>query len=198
MTMATSLSLLDGLKRNDHEAWEQFRKIYQERLHKQLWLILRDQHDVEDVYQEVLVVLRDRMPTFDRQRTGSFRTFLKLTCLNIARDRRRKNRKERPPSGVPSPDDVLDVEQLNDSESELSKKWEQDHEDFVAGKVLEELRKRCGDRNYEIWCEFVQKKLPRAESAEKFGMSIANLHVVYHNVQKVLNQIKAEWGDLFE
>src|SRR5579885_2744950 len=76
--METSASLLERLRSApDEAAWRRLDDLYRPLIRR--WL-LRDpslRHEADDVVQDVMEVLVRELPTFQRQRTGSFRRWLR-------------------------------------------------------------------------------------------------------------------------
>src|SRR5262245_53287114 len=76
--METAVSLLDRLRDSgDRKAWQRFDDLYRPLL--QRW-VLRDsdlRSDAEDIVQDVMSVLVRELPQFRRERTGSFRRWLR-------------------------------------------------------------------------------------------------------------------------
>src|SRR6516162_3510723 len=118
--METSASLLERLRISpDEEAWQRLDDIYRPLI--QRWL-RRDPtlgEEAEDIVQDVMGVLVRELPGFQRQRTGSFRRWLRtITAHRLAAFYR--SRKNRPlPLGAPAGESTL--EQLADPDSELSR-----------------------------------------------------------------------------
>src|SRR5262245_6448396 len=83
--MDTSASLLDRLRLQSDEAWQELYKLYQPLIHH--WLLrdltLRDEAD--DLVQEVMSVVVRELPAFQRERSGSFRAWLRTITLNRLR-----------------------------------------------------------------------------------------------------------------
>src|SRR5688572_12396693 len=79
----TSLSLLDRLKNAGEDAsdWRRLQDLYLPLI--RLWLSrvpgVRDEAD--DLAQEVLVVLVRELPSFERQRDGAFRAWLRKVTV---------------------------------------------------------------------------------------------------------------------
>src|SRR5262245_39393728 len=83
--METSSSLLDGLRRStEGEGWQRLDDPYRPLI--LTWLrrdpTLRDHAD--DLAQAVLLVVWQKLPSFERERTGSFRKWLrKITAFRV-------------------------------------------------------------------------------------------------------------------
>jgi len=85
----TSISLLQQLRQAPGaEAWERFVRLYTPLLFA--WARRRglEQHDAEDLVQDVLIVLVRKLPEFQYQPGRSFRGWMRTILLNKWRDRR--------------------------------------------------------------------------------------------------------------
>lgn len=94
---ATSATLLgrlgcrsQNLEVDDDAAWRQLIDIYSPVIIGWLKLFRVDRTDQAEVLQDVLLILIRKLGTFERQREGSFRKFLRSTTFNCVRDYRRK------------------------------------------------------------------------------------------------------------
>ena len=117
--METSASLLERLRTASDEAvWQRFDDLYRPLILR--WLA-RDpslREEAEDIVQDVMSVLVRELPGFQRQRTGSFRRWLRtVTAHHLAAHYR--SRQHRPQAfGALSAEGTLS--QLADPRSELA------------------------------------------------------------------------------
>jgi RNA polymerase sigma-70 factor, ECF subfamily len=91
--LTTAASLLLHLREpRDHGAWQRFVELYSPLLYHWLRGSGLQPADSADLVQEVFVAVFSHAPQFDRQRTGSFRAWLKTIVQNKVRTflRRRK------------------------------------------------------------------------------------------------------------
>src|SRR5947209_7703527 len=93
--METSASLLERLRAGrDEAAWQRLDELYRPLIRSWLGRDPTLREEVDDVVQEVMSVLVRELPGFQRQRTGSFRRWLRtITAHHLAAHyRSRKNR----------------------------------------------------------------------------------------------------------
>jgi RNA polymerase sigma-70 factor (ECF subfamily) len=98
----TSVSLLERIAaRNLDEDWQRLLTIYQPFIEVQVRRYPQLAEEVDDVVQNICMVLVRELPEFQRQRTGSFRKWLRLVTVNQLRitARKLKNR-PRPESDI--------------------------------------------------------------------------------------------------
>src|ERR1043165_1597332 len=127
----TSLSFLDRFRRADlqEKDLDRLRDLYDPLIRR--WIssiagLTRDSAETDDLVQDALAVLIREVPTFERQRKGSFRHWLKhITrhCIWAFW----KRQKRRP--AVNSEEAAKSLEQLEDPASDLSRRWEKEHQD---------------------------------------------------------------------
>lgn len=133
--MDTPVSLLDRICHQAVDAdWQRLDHLYRPLIRS--W-ILRDptlRDDADDLVQDVLIVLMRELPGFQRQRTGSFRRWLRLITVNQVKGFwRGRGRRPRAAGGLAeSP-----LSQLADPDSALSQLWDQEHDRHVLRRLLE-------------------------------------------------------------
>jgi hypothetical protein len=83
--METSASLLDRLKSAPEETdWQQLVQLYTPLIRSLLRRYLSSVQDADDVVQEILSVVIRKLPHFERERTGSLRSWLRSVSVNRA------------------------------------------------------------------------------------------------------------------
>jgi RNA polymerase sigma-70 factor (ECF subfamily) len=133
--METSPSLLERLRTApDEAAWRRLDDLYRPLIRG--WL-RRDPTfgpDAEDIAQDLLAILVREVPGFRRQRTGSFRRRLRtITGHRLAAHyRTRQNR----PRALGGPAQESPLLQLADAQSELSRRWEEEHDRHVLRRLM--------------------------------------------------------------
>ena len=148
---STPTSLLERLKSAAPEAeeWGQLHEIYAPLVRIWLLRIPGLNGELPDLVQEVMVVLIQKLPAFERQREGSFRCWLRRITANRVRDYW-KRQKRRPKAGVG--DEARNfIDQLADPASELSQQWDREHDCFVLEKLLKIVQ---ADFSAGIWEAF--------------------------------------------
>lgn len=133
----TSISLLDRLKsaEPDDPQWQRLHDIYGPWIKAWLARAGESGSDAQDLTQEVLLVLVRELPSFQRQRDGSFRRFLGQVLLNRMRAHW-KQRKRRPKALAGGESGTDGLEQLADPASALSRQWDREHDDFVLRRLM--------------------------------------------------------------
>lgn len=141
--------------------------------------------DRDDLVQEVLMVVVRRVAEFEYRGPGAFRAWLRGIVANHARKFFR-TRREAP---------AVDLDQLAGSDTALSRVWDREHDEFVAGRALRLVE---GDFAPVTWRAFHRQViggLPPAEVAAELGLS---LNAVILAKSRVLKRLRAELRGLVE
>ncbi len=188
--MNTPLSLIERLRNPADEAsWRRLVDLYTPLIRRWLRRAVAGA-DEDDLVQEVLGAVLRAMPTFVHSgRTGSFRRWLRTTTAHTLsgfwRDRRARS------DAAP----LFAWELLEDSESELSRAWDREHDEFVARRLLELMETEF---SATIWAAFRRQVLEgRAASdvAAELGMSI---NAVLLAKSRVLARLRKEGRGLID
>ena len=133
----TSATLLQRLNdRSDSVAWQRLVHLYSPLI--KAWL---RQHsvsagDTEDLAQDVLVVVVREVARFQHNgRVGAFRTWLRVITANCLRQSLRSRRLQ---LEAASPlDFAVLLDQLDDPTSDLSRRWDREHDRYVLDRLLQ-------------------------------------------------------------
>jgi RNA polymerase sigma-70 factor (ECF subfamily) len=145
--------------------------------------------DEDDLVQEVLGAVLRAMPTFVHSgRTGSFRRWLRTTTANTLAGfwrRRRTTSGELPP---------VEWELLEDSESELSRSWDREHDTFIARRLLELMEPEFSPTT---WLAFRRQVIDGAAAAVagEMGMTV---NAVLLAKSRVLARLRKEGRGLID
>ncbi len=161
----------------------------------QSWLLMFGvtRQEWDDLTQEILIVLVRELPSFQRQRTGSFRAWLRQITVNRTRAffKSREKRRE-----VGRPGDVESIfVQLEDAASELSRQWDRDHDRHVAQKILELVKNDFAPATWEAFSRFGIDGEPAAIVAEELGLTI---NAVLLAKSRVLKRLREEAAQMLE
>jgi RNA polymerase sigma-70 factor (ECF subfamily) len=124
--------------------------------------------DADDLAQEVLLVVVRELPEFRRQRDGSFRCWLRQVTVNRIRSWRR-DRARHPATGLDPTEQFLS--QLADPASELSARWDREHDHHVFKKLLATIRPDCEPATWKAFCLFALEGRSAAETAAETGLT---------------------------
>jgi len=186
--MDTSATLLQRLRDPaDRAAWQRFHDLYSPLLLG--WLHHCDQDlgdESADVLQEVFTVLVQELPTFRRQRHGSFRRWLRTVLLFRLREHwRKKKRRPRPVGGL---DQESLLQQLQDPRSELSQAWDQEENLQVLRRVQEMIRRDFQPATWQAFERVEHEGEPAAAVAASLGMTVNAVHIACSRVRRRLRE----------
>jgi RNA polymerase sigma-70 factor, ECF subfamily len=188
----TSLSLLDRLKRAGPDAgdWRRLQGIYLPLIAHWLRGVpgLRDEAD--DLTQEVRIVLVRELPSFERHRQGSFRAWLRQVTVNRVRNYSKVRRKQ-PLAGLGA-DGERFLSQLEDPNSDLSRQWDQEHDQHVLQKLLAVVQADFDPQTWQAFTRFALDGLPAAAAARELAVSES---IVVQAKFRVLKRLREEAGD---
>ena len=84
-------ALVARMREGDAEALREIVRLYQERIFALIYGIVRDEHEVQDVAQEVFLKVFSRIDAFDGR--SRFYTWLYRVAANAAKDHLKKRRR---------------------------------------------------------------------------------------------------------
>ena len=150
--------------------------------------------DADDLTQEVLAVLIRELPEFQHAgRIGSFRRWLRLIVANRVRSFWRSGRLR--PAAAGGSDDHNLLEQIENSDSDLSREWDRQHDEHVLAQLLQGLAGEFGEATLRAFRRVaVDGAKPEAAAAE-LGTSVA---AVYIAKSRVLRRLRQEAAGLID
>jgi RNA polymerase sigma-70 factor (ECF subfamily) len=191
----TSLSLLQRLKRAKPDAadWILLQDLYLPLVRRWLARVPELGDEVDDLSQEVLLVLLRELPSFERQRLGSFRAWLRQIVVN--RTRAFCKLRQRQPRAGHGPETELLLEQLADPNGALAQEWDREHDKHVFKRMLEVVRPDFAANTWRAFVRFALDGLPAAIVAEEVGMT---KNAVIQAKSRILNRLRQEAGELLD
>jgi RNA polymerase sigma-70 factor (ECF subfamily) len=183
---STSASLLDRLRQpNADEAWSRFVELYTPLLY--YWALGQrlGEADAGDLVQEVLLLLLKKLPEFEYQGNGSFRSWLRTVTLNKLRESRRR---KTPQTGGVAFDDLA-------ADDSVSRFEENEYRAHLVHHLLNLIKDQFQPNTWQLFDAYViQGKDPRAVAREH-GV---NPGVVYGAKSKVLQRVRQELQGLID
>lgn len=191
----TSTSLLARLSDPaTPEAWQQLVDLYVPLIHRWLQRHGIQLEDRNDLAQEVLTVVHNKLPTFEHnQRTGAFRNWLRSITVNCLRKHWRAIQGK--PRGQGGSDLQEVLAELEDPHSALSHEWNQEHDTYVTRKLLELIKPRFQEKTWKAFEQFALDEIPATEVAESLGITV---NAVFVAKSRVLAQLRVEAQGLLE
>ena len=184
----TRASLLDRVRADaDDDSWRELVAIYQPLLTKWARRTGVAEHDVADLVQEVLAILFKENPRFQRERVGSFRTWLRTILSHRIYDQRaRRARDTVVDRALARPAAVPDfVEAFDDQEYEVA----------VCRRAMQVMKTDFAPSTWKACWEFVAMGRPASEVAKELGISE---NAVYLAKLRVVSRLRQTLNGLLE
>jgi RNA polymerase sigma-70 factor (ECF subfamily) len=184
----TSATLLQRLRDpRDGDAWKRLLHLYTPLIRGWLKRHLPQSADVEDLAQQVFAVVVEKLPAFDHNgRTGAFRAWLRGISVN----RLRMFYRSRPEAG---PDQEPILEQLEDPHSDLSRRWDREHDAHVVRQMLQLIEPEFKSATWRAFCLLVLDDQEPEAVAAKVGLSV---NAVFIAKSRVLRRLREELNGL--
>jgi RNA polymerase sigma-70 factor (ECF subfamily) len=191
----TSVTLLDRLKDPgpDEPAWDKFQGIYRPLIHSYLSRVPGLGDEVDDLTQEVFLVLRRELPSFERQQAGAFRSWLRQIVVNRIRAFWKTRRKQ--PAADPAGDIERHLSQLEDPDSDLAKQWDREHDRHLLHKLLAAAQPDFEASTWQAFVRFALDEIPAALVAKELRMSES---AVVQAKFRVLKRLRQEAGGFLD
>lgn len=183
----TSLSLLRRAADDESESWNRLVDLYQPLLRRWVSAFQIQPADAEDLVQDVLATVAVDLPAFrHNRRAGAFRTWLRRILTNRARNWLRSRQNRPLVTGTSSFHEQL--EQLADDQSELSRLWDQEHNEHVIRRLTKAVERRFEPKTWRAFCRLVLDAASPHEVAAELNMSLSSVYVAKSRVLSALRQ----------
>ncbi|MCM8533277.1 MAG: RNA polymerase sigma factor [Lentisphaeraceae bacterium] len=186
--MITRYTLLERVRdRSDERSWEDFIDIYRPYIYKVLRRMNFLHEEAEDLSQNVLVVLWDKMPEFKHNfRTGAFRSWLCTIVRNkgvdyIRKHTNRKNKLDNQSDLLLSP---LMSENTNDLQKAVEEEWNK-HISDLAWKTIEEEFSENVRKAFLLSVEGISGE----EIAERLDVQVNSIYTYKKRIRNRLKEV---------
>jgi RNA polymerase sigma-70 factor, ECF subfamily len=141
----------------------------------------------DDITQEIMMVLMRELPVFQRQRTGSFRAWLRGITVNQLRMAARRIRRQPKATGGASTLEQQ-IDDLADPASQASQRWDEEHDRNVLRKIMEAIRHDFQDSTWQAFEGYVlQEKAPKTV-ADELGITINSVLLAKSRITRRLRE----------
>jgi len=183
----TSITLLGRLQSNpdDKVAWSDFVRRYGRIIFRWCRHWNLQEADAEDVTQNVLLRLAQKMPQFVYDPSRSFRAWLKTLTHHAWSDfvSSRQNRTQG--SGDT---ETLQVLQSVEAREDLEKHLDEEFDRELLDEAMTRVRGRVAPQTWEAFRLTAIEGLSGAEASERVPMKVAQVFVARRRVQKMLQE----------
>jgi len=185
VTRVTLLTLLQQ-DPTDQAGWDEFVESYGRHIYRWCRQWNLQDADAEDVTQDILVKLTQKLRAFAYDPSRSFRGWLKTVAHHTWRDfdASRRRRGQRAPGDGQAQDLMLTIETREDLALKLEEAF--DLELLEAAKVR--VRLRVAPHTWEAFRLMALEGLPVAEVAARTHLQVAMVYVAKSKVQKMLQE----------
>ena len=183
----TSISLLERLRHQPAETdWQRLVELYTPLVRGWLRQNAPTLRDSDDLVQDVLAVVVRRIGDFEHQRTGSFRRWLKSITVNCLRDHWKRQRGK--PAGTGDSDFLHMLQELEDPHSEMSRRWDEEHDRHVTQRLLQLIRSRFEPSTWRAFERVTLEGASPDETAAELGMTVNAVFIAKSRVLACLRQ----------
>jgi RNA polymerase sigma factor (sigma-70 family) len=168
----TSATLLQRLNdRSDSVAWRRLVDLYTPLIHAWLRRQGVSAEDADDLTQDVLgIVVREVSGFRHNGRVGAFRTWLRTITINCLRQSWRSRRVRGQMTRPSDLDSALD--QLEDPASDLSRRWDREHDEFVLHRLLDLIEPEFRPATWQVFRRQVIDGASAEEVAAELGLTV--------------------------
>jgi len=188
MMVETSLTLLGRLQRQpDPASWQRLVDIYAPLIGRWLTRSPLQCADHEDIIQEVLKIIVQKLPDFERRREGSFRAWLRVVTANCLQAHWRSEKYR--PVATGDSEFLQKLQELEDPQSALARAWETEHDLHVVRRLLELIEPQFEPNTLQAFRKVVMEGTKPAEVATALGISV---NAVFLAKSKILRRLREE------
>jgi RNA polymerase sigma-70 factor (ECF subfamily) len=183
-TNTTLLARL-GQDPRDQEAWGRFVDHYGPRIFGWCRRWRLQEADAQDVTQNVLLKLSEKMRTFVYDPARSFRGWLQVVtdhaCCDFLQGRRR-------PGQGTGDSDVLEVLDNVEARRGLARHLEEAYDQELLQEAMRRVQQRVAPHTWEAFRLMALEGLSGAAAAERLQLSVARVFVAKSDVQQMLRE----------
>jgi RNA polymerase sigma-70 factor (ECF subfamily) len=187
----TSITLLGRLQSNpnDRQAWSDFVQRYGRIIFGWCRHWGLQEADAEDVTQNVLLRLAQKMPLFVYDPSRSFRAWLKTLTHHAWSDFVSSRQNRTPGSGDTA---MFEVLQSVEARADLEKQLDEAFDRELLEEAMTRVRERVAPQTWEAFRLTALEGLSGAEAAARIPMQVAQVFVARRRVQKMLQEVVAK------
>jgi RNA polymerase sigma-70 factor (ECF subfamily) len=151
MIEETSNTWLNSLKQGDPQAtgWHHLVESYGPFIRRILVRKGLRGDTADDVVQNVMTVVVQRLPDFERQRTGSFRSWLRGITINCLKEYWKSKKHQMQAEHHEDLQELIQV--VEDPHSGFTESWNREHAQHVLDRLLEKVAEEFAPQSIEIF-----------------------------------------------
>jgi RNA polymerase sigma-70 factor (ECF subfamily) len=182
----TRVTLLGRLRRDptNQAIWAEFVEHYGTRIYTWCRRWNLQEADAQDVTQNVLLKLADKMRSFDYDPSRSFRAWLKTLTHHAWSDYLESRQRAGRGSGDSQ---VVDMLHSIEARADLMQQLEAEFDRELLEEAVARVRLRVAPQTWEAFRLTALEGLSGAEAAQRIPMQVAQVFVAKRRVQKMLS-----------
>jgi len=182
----TRVTLLGRLRRDptNQAIWAEFVEHYGPKIYSWCRKWRLQEADAQDVTQNVLLKLADKMRTFNYDSSRSFRAWLKTLTHHAWIDFLES--RQRPGRGS-GDSGVMDILHSVEARADLVQQLEAEFDRELLEEAMARVRLRVAPQTWEAFRLTALEGLSGAEAAQRIPMQVAQVFVAKRRVQKMLS-----------
>ena len=186
MESNTSATLLARLRQvpPDQAAWAQFTERYGRKIYAWCRRWNLQGADAEDLTQDVLLKLAEKMQTFDYDPAKSFRGWLKTVARHAWSD----SWSSRKAAVAAGGSQALEMLQTVEARDDLVRRLEEEFDRELLDEAMARVRTRVLPRTWEAFERTALQGQSGAEAGQALGMKVATVFVARSKVQKMIQE----------
>jgi RNA polymerase sigma factor (sigma-70 family) len=179
----TSLTLMEGLRQfpRNTEAWERFVELYRPKIYGWCRVWGLQEADAEDVAQDVIAKLTQKMMNFDYDRARCFRAWLKTITQHALSDLLTSRCRALGDGPIPI---LSSIEARADLEKRIEELFDRELLDLAIARV----RERVTPVTWDAFRLTTFDEYSGAQVSKLLGIPVASVFVAKHRVHKILKE----------
>jgi RNA polymerase sigma factor (sigma-70 family) len=179
----TSLSLMETLRHSpkDADAWDRFVRRYRPKIYGWCRVWGLQEADAEDVAQDVISKLTQKMADFRYDQSRSFRAWLKTITQHALSDLVASRSRAIGSQSIP-------ILETIEARADLERRIEEIFNRELLEMAIARVRTRVAPATWDAFRLMAFDGCSGAEASQRLGMPIASVFVAKHRVQKLLKE----------
>jgi RNA polymerase sigma-70 factor (ECF subfamily) len=168
----TRKSLLLRAQTGEESAWQDLTDLYRPLILgwlKRQGVVARD---IDDLNQEILLSVVRCLPTFEHSgRPGAFRSWLRtIVCSRTIDYWRAMN------PGTQASDAAVALQQIEDPQSDLNRRWDEEHDRYVLGCLLGLMEEEFEPTTLQAFRRLTFDGVSGAQAAKELGLTVSAVY----------------------
>lgn len=184
----THQSILEGARSGDPLAWQRLTELYRPLIVGWARRHTLIEQDAEDLAQEILTEVVRYLPRFEHNgRVGAFRSWLRTLAVHATGHFWSARAKQ--PQGTGDSAMQASLNELDNSDSDLSKVWDCEHDRYVLNRLLEQVALEFEPHTLTAFRRQTLDDASAAVVAQELNMSVSAVYTAKSRVFLRLRQL---------